>query len=117
MNPLTRDGGGSQYISSQYLRNQTIGNIFNWTSASSVTKSNGFDIDTTISATVYGINMSINIGWATIVKYTWTKDKGYSQFKVVGIGDVRIDKYYNLRTNYYYYVKHTINQEDIKYQR
>lgn len=117
MNPFFRDGGGSQYISSQYIRNQTIGNIFNWTSASSVTKSNGFDISSTFTATVYSMQMSINIGWDTSTSYTWTKDKGYSQFKVVGIGDVRVAKYYNLRTSSYYYVKTTINQEDIKLQR
>ena len=78
LNPFTRDGGGSQYISSEYIRNKTIGNIFNWTSASSVTKSNGFDIDSTISAKVFGINMSINIGWKSDTAYTWTKSKGYS---------------------------------------
>jgi len=117
LNPIARDGGGMQYISSQYLYNKTIGDIFGWTSASSVTRSNGFDISSTLTATVYGIQMSINLGWKTSTSYTWTKDKGYSQFKVTGIGDVKIDKYYNLRTNSNYYVKTTINKEDVKLQR
>lgn len=117
LNPVTRDGGGMKYISTEYARNKTIGYIFDWTSASSVTKSSGWNVSGSVSFKAYGINMTANAGWNTSISRTWTMDKGYRQFRVAAKGDIKIDKYVNQKTNTDHYVKTTINQTDMKEQR
>lgn len=113
----TKDGGGMVLVGTEYVRNKTIGTIVNWTSAASVTKSSGFNISGNASIKVFGVNMTVNMSWNRSTSYTWKKPSGASQFRVLGKGDIKVQKYYNRKTSMYSYVKTTINKTDITEKR
>lgn len=114
---IFKEGGNMQYVSTDYDRNKTIGEIFTWTSSDSVRKSSGFHIGATISIHVFGTNMTANANWSTDTTRTWNKPKGCSQFRVLAKGDIQVKKYRDTRVNNYYYVKKTINLNDVKQTR
>lgn len=117
LNSTLRDGGGMKYIATEYVHDKKIGLIFNWTSADEYTLDSGWNVSGTASFKAFGINMTAGLSWKTNISRTWKKDPRYSQFRVVAMGDIKIDKYLNQRNNTYHYVKTTINQTDIKEHR